>query len=99
MGGLGSGNNHLRKPLLIERYDSAKLGREEKYSPKEVPPRQFNILKSDKVLGTIAAGFDKAKPLFDKGYQLVTLLADGVALPNLAAEQVSRFKKAFPQGL
>jgi 2-keto-3-deoxy-L-rhamnonate aldolase RhmA len=60
---------------------------------------EARVLKSDKVLGTIAAGFDKAKPLFDKGYQLVTLLADGAALANLAAEQMSRFKKAYPQGL
>jgi 2-dehydro-3-deoxyglucarate aldolase/4-hydroxy-2-oxoheptanedioate aldolase len=56
------------------------------------------VLKSDKALCTLAAGFEQAKILFEKGYQMVTLIADGVALAKLAAEQVAKFQKAYPQG-
>ena len=55
------------------------------------------VLKSDKALGTLAAGFEQAKRFFDKGYQLVTLMADGVALAKLAAQEVSLFRQNYPQ--
>jgi 2-keto-3-deoxy-L-rhamnonate aldolase RhmA len=56
------------------------------------------VLQSDKALATLAAGFDEAKGLFDKGYQLVTLMADGVALAKLAAREVGLFRQNYPQG-
>jgi 4-hydroxy-2-oxoheptanedioate aldolase len=56
------------------------------------------VLKSGKALCTLAAGFKQAEVLFEKGYQMVTLMADGVALAKLAAEQVANFRKAYPQG-
>lgn len=49
-------------------------------------------------LGTIAGGWDQAKTLFDRGYQLVTVLSDSVLLSKVSAEAVAKFREAFPQG-
>jgi 2-keto-3-deoxy-L-rhamnonate aldolase RhmA len=54
------------------------------------------VLKTDRALCTLASGFEQARKLFDKGYQLVTLMADGVALAKLAAEQVGKFQSGYP---
>ena len=56
------------------------------------------VFKSDKFLGTISKDWDQAKQLFDRGYQLVSLMADGTGLAGLAAGSVSSFKQSFPQG-
>jgi 2-keto-3-deoxy-L-rhamnonate aldolase RhmA len=56
------------------------------------------VLKSDRALCTLAAGFEQAKILFEKGYQMVTLMADGAALAKLAADQVDKFQTAYPRG-
>lgn len=53
------------------------------------------VLKSDKALGTLAAGFEQAKGFFDKGYQFVTLMADGVALAKWAAQEIGSFRQSF----
>lgn len=49
-------------------------------------------------LGTISGGWDQAKALFDRGYQLITVLSDSVLLSRLSAEAVAKFREAFPQG-
>jgi len=59
---------------------------------------EAKVLKSDKFLGTISASWDKAKALYDRGYQMVSLMADGVGLANMATQKVAEFKKAFPEG-
>jgi 2-keto-3-deoxy-L-rhamnonate aldolase RhmA len=53
------------------------------------------VLKTEKVLCTLAAGFDQAKPLFNKGYRMVTLMADGISLARAALDQVSKFKSTY----
>jgi 2-keto-3-deoxy-L-rhamnonate aldolase RhmA len=53
------------------------------------------VLRTEKVLCTLAAGFDQAKPLFDKGYRMVTLMADGISLARAALDQVSKFKSTY----
>jgi len=49
-------------------------------------------------LGTISGGWDQAKALFDRGYQLVTLLSDVIMISRGSAEAVAKFREAFPQG-
>jgi 2-dehydro-3-deoxyglucarate aldolase/4-hydroxy-2-oxoheptanedioate aldolase len=49
-------------------------------------------------LGTISGGWDQAKALFDRGYQLITVLSDSVALSKVSAEAAAKFREAFPQG-
>ncbi|MFC1885799.1 HpcH/HpaI aldolase/citrate lyase family protein [Thermodesulfobacteriota bacterium] len=54
-------------------------------------------LKSEKFLGTISGTWDQAKKLYDKGYQMITLMSDGVGLANMASEKMSVFREAFPE--
>lgn len=56
------------------------------------------VFQSDKFLATISKDWTQAKQLFDRGYQFVTLMADGTGLAGLAAGCVSSFKGSFPQG-
>ena len=55
------------------------------------------VLKTDKTLCTLVSGFEQAKVLFDKGYKMVTLMADGVALARTAHDQVTKFRSAYPK--
>jgi 2-dehydro-3-deoxyglucarate aldolase/4-hydroxy-2-oxoheptanedioate aldolase len=56
------------------------------------------VLGAGKVLATISGNWEQAQRLYDKGYQMVTLMADGVSLAKLAAEKVSQFRTAYPGG-
>jgi 2-dehydro-3-deoxyglucarate aldolase/4-hydroxy-2-oxoheptanedioate aldolase len=56
------------------------------------------VLGAKKILGTIANDWEQAIKLYQRGYQLLMIMADGVALGKLAAEKVSLFRKAFPNG-
>ena len=49
-------------------------------------------------LGTISAGWEQAKALYDRGYQLITLISDVVVLSKTSAEAMAKFKEAFPEG-
>ena len=49
-------------------------------------------------LGTISAGWEQAKTLYDRGYQLITLLSDVILLSKASAEALARFREAFPEG-
>ena len=49
-------------------------------------------------LGTISAGWEQAKMLYDRGYQLITLLSDVILLSKASAEALTKFREAYPQG-
>jgi 2-dehydro-3-deoxyglucarate aldolase/4-hydroxy-2-oxoheptanedioate aldolase len=53
---------------------------------------------TDKFLGTISLNWNQAEQLYGRGYQMVTLMADGTGLAAMAAERVGNFRKAFPGG-
>ncbi|HIS01774.1 MAG TPA: 2,4-dihydroxyhept-2-ene-1,7-dioic acid aldolase [Candidatus Excrementavichristensenella intestinipullorum] len=48
-----------------------------------------------KFLGTVAGGYEKARALYDRGYQYIAVMADGVALSNLAHGIVAQFRKEY----
>ena len=48
-------------------------------------------------LGTISAGWEQAKALYDRGYQMVTLLSDVVLLSRASAETMAKHREAFPE--
>lgn len=54
------------------------------------------VFASDKFLGTVAGSFEQAKALYNKGYQFVMVMADGVSLGKIAAENVDKFNSEFP---
>ncbi len=55
-------------------------------------------LEADKILSTIAGNWEQAQTHYEKGYQMIMLMADGVALGKMAAEMVGRFRTSFPEG-
>jgi 2-dehydro-3-deoxyglucarate aldolase/4-hydroxy-2-oxoheptanedioate aldolase len=59
---------------------------------------EARVLGSGKALATVANSWEQAQALFDKGYQLLTVMADGASLAKLAAESVAKFRAAYPNG-
>ncbi len=57
------------------------------------------VLGAGKVLATISGSWEQAQRLYDRGYQMIMLMADGVSLAKLAAEKVAQFREAYPGGL
>ncbi len=55
------------------------------------------ILASGKSLATISGNWQQALDLYRRGYQMVLLMADGVALAGIAAERAMQFRKEFPE--
>ncbi len=49
-------------------------------------------------LGTISGSWEQAKALYDRGYQLITLMSDSVLLSKAGADTMAKFREAFPQG-
>ena len=54
--------------------------------------------KSKKALGTVSNNWEHAHELYGRGYQLITLMSDSVALGKMASDSVARFREAFPEG-
>jgi 2-dehydro-3-deoxyglucarate aldolase/4-hydroxy-2-oxoheptanedioate aldolase len=59
---------------------------------------EAKVLAADKVLATVAGTWEQARILYEKGYQMLMLMADGVSLGKLATEKVARFREAYPAG-
>lgn len=59
---------------------------------------ETKVLKTSKALATVANSWEQARSLYDKGYQLLTVMADGVSLARLAHESATQFREAYPQG-
>jgi 2-keto-3-deoxy-L-rhamnonate aldolase RhmA len=47
-------------------------------------------------LGTISGGWEQAKALYDKGYQLITLVSDSVLISKAGADIMTKFHESFP---
>jgi 2-dehydro-3-deoxyglucarate aldolase/4-hydroxy-2-oxoheptanedioate aldolase len=58
---------------------------------------EAKVLDANKVLATIAGNWEQARSLYQRGYQMIMLMADGVSLGRLAAETVARFREEFPE--
>lgn len=59
---------------------------------------ESKVLASGKALGTVAGTWEQAQALYERGYQLLMLMADGVSLGKLAAEKAAQFRAAYPEG-
>ena len=59
---------------------------------------ESKVLPSDKFLGTLAANWDKAGACFEKGYQWMVLMQDGVAIKNAGDAAVSSFRGVYGEG-
>jgi 2-dehydro-3-deoxyglucarate aldolase/4-hydroxy-2-oxoheptanedioate aldolase len=59
---------------------------------------EAKVLGSGKALATVANSWEQARRLYDRGYQMLTVMADGTSLARLAHEAVTQFREAYPQG-
>jgi 2-dehydro-3-deoxyglucarate aldolase/4-hydroxy-2-oxoheptanedioate aldolase len=59
---------------------------------------ESKVLPSDKFLGTLAANWDKASACFEKGYQWMVLMQDGVAIKNAGDAVVGSFRQTYGDG-
>jgi 2-dehydro-3-deoxyglucarate aldolase/4-hydroxy-2-oxoheptanedioate aldolase len=59
---------------------------------------ESKVIPSDKFLGTLAGDWDKARQCFEKGYQLMSLMQDGVAIKAASDNAVASFRDVFGEG-
>jgi len=48
-------------------------------------------------LGTISGSWEQAKSLYDRGYQIITLMSDSVLISKTGAETMAKFHEVFPE--
>ncbi len=53
------------------------------------------VLDAGKVLSTISGSWEQAEQLYERGYQMVTLMADGISLGRLAAAKLAQFREVY----
>jgi len=56
------------------------------------------VFASDKVLATTTGTWEGAQALYERGYDMLMLMADGISLAKLAAQKVSEFRTKYPNG-
>ena len=56
------------------------------------------VLAAGKILSTTTGNWEQAQKLFERGYQMLMLMADGGALASLATQKVKQFRVAYPNG-
>lgn len=54
------------------------------------------VLDAGKVLATTTGTWEGAQELFERGYQMLMLMADGISLAKLAALKITQFKEHYP---
>ena len=59
---------------------------------------ETKVLAAGKTLATTTGTWEGAQKLYDLGYQMLMLMADGVSLAGLAASKVAQFRQHYPQG-
>jgi 2-dehydro-3-deoxyglucarate aldolase/4-hydroxy-2-oxoheptanedioate aldolase len=57
---------------------------------------ETKILASGKALATTTGTWEGAQKLFERGYHMLMLMADGVSLAKLAASKVAQFEEHYP---
>jgi len=57
---------------------------------------ETKVLAAGKVLATTTGTWEGAQILFERGYQMLMLMADGVSLAKLANETISWFREEYP---
>jgi 2-dehydro-3-deoxyglucarate aldolase/4-hydroxy-2-oxoheptanedioate aldolase len=59
---------------------------------------ETKVLAAGKTLATTTGSWQAALTLFERGYQMLMLMADGVSLAKLAEQKVSQFRQQYPKG-
>ena len=56
---------------------------------------ESKVLAAGKVLSTTTGTWEGAQALFERGYQMLMLMADGVSLATMANEKIAQFKEHY----
>jgi 2-dehydro-3-deoxyglucarate aldolase/4-hydroxy-2-oxoheptanedioate aldolase len=64
----------------------------------EIKKIETKVLAAGKVLATTTGTWEQAQKLFERGYQMLMLMADGVSLATLATQKVNQFREQYPSG-
>lgn len=64
----------------------------------EIRKVETKVLAAGKGLATTTGTWEQAQKLFERGYQMLMLMADGVSLATLAASKVKQFREIYPNG-
>lgn len=59
---------------------------------------ETKVIASDKVLVTTTGTWEGAQALYERGYDMLMLMADGINLAKMAAQKVAEFRAAYPEG-
>jgi 2-keto-3-deoxy-L-rhamnonate aldolase RhmA len=59
---------------------------------------EARVRPTGKALMTVASTWEQANALYERGYQLLTLMHDGLALARVGGELIRQFRAAYPQG-
>ena len=54
------------------------------------------VLAAGKVLSSLCNTWEDAGAMYERGYGLLMLMADGIALSQIASEKIFRFREAYP---
>ena len=57
---------------------------------------EAKALRAKKALATVSSNWEQAKNLYQRGYQMVTLVGDGISLAKVSARMVAQFRETFP---
>jgi 2-keto-3-deoxy-L-rhamnonate aldolase RhmA len=57
---------------------------------------EIKVLAAGKILATTTETWEQTQKLFERGYQMLMLMADGVSLATLAAQKVHQFREQYP---
>jgi len=56
------------------------------------------VFASDKVLATTTGTWEGAQALYERGYDMLMLMADGINLAKMAKQKVAQFREHYPEG-
>ena len=54
------------------------------------------VIKAGKFLSSLCSSWEAASAMYGRGYHMLMLMADGIALSETASEKIRRFREAFP---
>ncbi|MBT7189537.1 MAG: 2,4-dihydroxyhept-2-ene-1,7-dioic acid aldolase [Anaerolineae bacterium] len=56
------------------------------------------VFASDKVLATTTGTWEGAQALYERGYDMLMLMADGINLAKMATKKIGEFREHYPNG-
>ena len=55
------------------------------------------VLEAGKVLSSLCSTWKAVGAMYERGYNMLMLMADGIALSQIASEKIGRFRDAYPK--